>query len=437
MKSPFQDIIPSEKRSIRNISLGETKSKERDEDSSTQHVASDVKPKRRKIVKEVPSVDENFVFKGRSKFELSNIVLWGITLVSVIAVFLVLTHFLNSATINIEAKSWSVDLPNKLDLSLSPSAGQVGYSTVTLSDSLSDTLNATGEKDVTTKSTGTIIIYNNFDTNTQKLVAGTRFASSKGLIFKLDKAVSVPGIKKVAGKSAPGSIEATVTADVAGTDYNIALDDFTIPGFKGTAKSDKIYARSKTVMVGGNTGKVATVSDDDLSKKVAELKSQLDLKLKDKASKELPANQVSFDGLSTTDYKIGSPTLQNSKALVQVTATKKMYLIDGNTLAGALLSPQNVNVLPTDEFMFTLGNATGAFASTTNDVSGISFAGKVSLGYKLDIDKFKASIAGASKDQISAIAAKYPAINKVSATIKPFWKSSVPNDVNKITVVVK
>jgi hypothetical protein len=296
---------------------------------------------------------------------------------------------------------------------------------------------ATGEKEVSQKSTGTIIIYNNFDANAQKLVAGTRFESTKGLIYKLDKPVTVPGIKKVSGVSAPGSIEATITAENAGKDYNIGLEDFTIPGFKSGAKFDKVYARSKTAMIGGDVGKIATVADTDLAKKITEIKTKLDFKLKDKAAKELPTNQVIIDGLSSIEYESGSPKLQGANALVEVTATMKVYLIDSNTLASQLLSSQKIEVVSTDEFVFETTNAKGILGSTTNSVSDIGFQGKVTVRYKFDEEKFKTEVAGISEGEIPNIASKYPAVSKISTTIKPFWKSSLPKDVSKISIVTE
>lgn len=438
MKSPFQDIIPSEKRSIRNISIGEIKSKEKEEVSSPiRTVHNEVKPKKRKVTVDDAPLDHNIAFKGRRTFGIQSIVLWGITLVLLVVAFFGLTHFLSSAVITIEAKSFEVALPSKLALSLQPSLGQVGYSTVTLSDSISDTVPATGEKDVLTKSVGTIVIYNNSGAAGQKLVSGTRFESSKGLIYKLDKTVTVPGVKKISGKNVPGSLEATVTAEKAGKEYNIELDDFTIPGFKGTAKAGTVYARSKTPMTGGNVGKVATVKDEDLTRKISELKAKLEIKLREKASKELPGNQVSFPNLSITSYVVGDPVFSNSKAVVTVTQNKKIYLLDANTLAKSLISTQGATVQPNDEFIFMLDNASASFVGSTTDVSSIGFGGKTVVTYKLDVDKFKQDLLGVDKSNIPSIALKYNAISKITTSIKPFWKSSIPKDIDKITINLK
>ncbi len=434
MKSPFQDIIPQEKRSIRNISIGEIKSKEKDEPIPVSHTPSDTKHKKRRVSKDDAPLDKNIVFKGRKKMNLSRIILWSISAFCVTGAFLTLTHFLSAASVTVETKSWQANLPSKIPLTLQPQKGQVEYSTVILSDTISDTLRATGEKDVSTKASGSLIVYNNLDSNPQKLVAGTRFQSSKGLIYKLDKTITVPGVKKVSGKITPGSVVVSVTADNPGKDYNIELDDFSIPGFKGGSKYEKIYARSKTPMTGGASGKVATVDEKDLNQKVAELKAKLDLKIKEKTTREIPANQIIFDNLSTTDYVVSSPKFQDSKALVQVTENKKIYLINANSLAEYLISPQGANVSPLDEFEFNLQNATATFGTSTSDVSSVVFGGKVAIKSKLNIDKFKSSLVGVDKSEVPSITSKYPAISKITTEIDPFWKSKFPLDVSKIVV---
>ncbi|MES2224038.1 MAG: hypothetical protein V4469_03870 [Patescibacteria group bacterium] len=438
MKSPFQDIIPSEKRSIRNISLSsKTKSSEEDETPITNE---DPKPKRRKAERHEEISEEKVIFTRDQQFKgsgLSRLTLWLITIVSVAVLFLVITHFLNSATVTIETKKWQATLPAKLDLALQPSEGQVGYSVVTLADSVSDTLDATGEKEVSTKASGTLIVYNNFATSAQGLVAGTRFQSSKGLIYKIEKAVSIPGMKKVGGKDVPGSLEISVTAEKPGGEYNIGLDDFSVPGLAGTSKANKIYARSKTVMSGGNVGKIATVEDQTLAQKVEELKTKLNEKLKAKSQGELPGTQIIFNGLTNVQYNVQEPKLQDNKAVVEVKGEMKVYLIDTNSLAKILLAPQGVTVLPTDEFTLTIGDATAKFEEGATTPDKIDFSGNVTVEYKLDAEKFKSEIAGVSESEIPEISSNYKAISQISTNVKPFWKSTIPSNLSKIEVVVK
>ncbi|MFA5986891.1 MAG: hypothetical protein WC819_06115 [Parcubacteria group bacterium] len=125
--------------------------------------------------------------------------------------------------------------------------------------------NATGSGDVSAqKAQGTITIYNAYDDQPQQLVASTRFLSSDGILFRLVKTTTVPGMKE----GSPGTVEALVMADKAGTEGNVGPTRFSIPGFSSGPKKEKFYAISDHAMTGGGTGGngVALVSEDDIAR---------------------------------------------------------------------------------------------------------------------------------------------------------------------------
>jgi S1-C subfamily serine protease len=78
----------------------------------------------------------------------------------------------------------------------------------------------------------------------QKMIATTRLTPSSGLIFRIDEDIFVPPAKIVSGEIIPGEIKVSMTADKMGSEYKIGPSTFTIPGFAGTDKYDKLYAKS-------------------------------------------------------------------------------------------------------------------------------------------------------------------------------------------------
>ena len=105
------------------------------------------------------------------------------------------------------------------------------------------------------------MIYNKYSAEAQIFVKDTRFETPEGKIYRIDRAVTVPGMKNSGGQTVAGSVEATVYADKSGSEYNIGFSDFTIPGLKGGLKYEKFYARSKTPMTGGMKGTVPDISE--------------------------------------------------------------------------------------------------------------------------------------------------------------------------------
>jgi len=165
-----------------------------------------------------PEYRQNQIRTGKGKVAFGIIVfLLAITLsVKVIDVFAKATIqvVLHKETINVDTilKSGKMD---KADLPLE---------IMQLDMTERKTAKATGVENVEKKASGRIVVYNEFSSAPQKLIATTRFETPDGKIYRIKDAVTVPGA---------GSVEATVYADQPGEEYNIDLTDFTIPGFKG------------------------------------------------------------------------------------------------------------------------------------------------------------------------------------------------------------
>ncbi|TSC91016.1 MAG: hypothetical protein G01um10142_126 [Parcubacteria group bacterium Gr01-1014_2] len=139
---------------------------------------------------------------------------------------------------------------------------------------VSKTFVSNGEKDVFQKARGKIIIYNNFSTSSQVLIATTRFQTPEGLVFRITKATVVPEAIQEGEKLKPGQIEVEVVADRAGEEYNIEPTEFKIPGFLGTLKYQGFYAKSVEKFSGGFIGKASIVTKEDMEKAENQVKEE-------------------------------------------------------------------------------------------------------------------------------------------------------------------
>lgn len=157
---------------------------------------------------------------------------------------------------------------------------------------------ATGKKMVEKKASGKIIIYNTYSSESQVLVATTRFQAPDGKIFRLTERVLVPGAKIIEGKVVPSSIEAAVIADQPGVQYNIGpVSNFSIPGFQGSAKYQGFYAESKDPMTGGFIGEVAFPTDEDINKAKEKAKADIKNQLDSFLSLEVPPEFKIIEGV--------------------------------------------------------------------------------------------------------------------------------------------
>ncbi len=417
MKKTFQDIIPPEKRSIRNIPIpAERKREEKREEKKEE--------KTREEVSNVIYYPEYPKVSGGSK-----IFLWlGAIMSAAVLAFLVL-YFVTEARITIAPKQMTFGTGGTIEGR--KTGDGLLYSTIEISDEKEIEVPATAEKEVSEKATGKIIIYNNSGTTAQKLIAGTRFQTPGGLIYKLSKEVTVPGKKGTAA----GTVEADVTAEKPGKAYNIGLNDFTIPGFKGTAKFDTIYARSKTPMTGGEEGKVKVPAKEDLDKANTTLEEQIKAEAEMKLGAQIPEGFVFPKGALSISFEGSTADAGEGKVTVKRVGKIKGTALETKSLGVALGKLDGQTVDTSEVFTLDLEKATVKINETTNGIAA-TVDGTTVLEYKVDIPKLLQKLAGKTKTEAFAIMGAEKSIGKGQIILRPFWRTKLPKDPEDINVEI-
>ncbi len=147
------------------------------------------------------------------------------------------------------------------------------------------------------KAYGMVTIYNAFSTEDQPLVATTRLQTPDGKIFRITKSIVVPGMYEKDGVMQPGQVEVEAQADVPGAEYNIEATKFTIPGFSGGPKYEKIYAESQQIMSGGGAEneKNRSVSDQDIIQAKKNIEDSIRTKVMEKAKTDVSSGNTLED----------------------------------------------------------------------------------------------------------------------------------------------
>ena len=292
------------------------------------------------------------------------------------------------------------------------------------------------------KSRGTVLISNSYSTEPQSLVATTRLESPEGKVFRLLEGVTIPGM--VSGN--PGTIEASIIADQAGSEYNIAGTKFSIPGFKGGAKYEKFSAQSSKGMAGGSqaTGSGATViSKDDFEK--AEMKAkQL---AKEAFMTSLEQNMASGERLLEENLEINGEA-SSTLPIIGTTATsfsyKNTFKIRGMIFSETAIrekilakGEQSIN-----DVVFRPVSLSLSYGETIPDYEGKKVRLKVHAIVDsesvIDKDKLLQDLLGKDGDGVNEVLTSYPAIKKIEITFKPQWFTSVvPSSASRVTVVVE
>ncbi|MCK5286089.1 MAG: hypothetical protein KAJ58_02600 [Candidatus Pacebacteria bacterium] len=320
--------------------------------------------------------------------------------------------------------------------------GGIPFDIIMLDKTVTESINATGEESVEEKASGEIIIFNNYSSENQRLIKNTRFETPEGLIFRIQNSIVVPGQEKDStGKIIPGSIEVTVYADQPGEKFNIELKDFVVPGFEGTDRFDKFYARSTTVMSGGYKGVKKIASETDVENVKIQLGGKLVNELTEEIKTQIPEGFVLYeDGIFSETKFLGTKDMGDNVG-VEVKANVYAIIFNKNNLSkyvaeniiddydGADLVISNL-----ENLNFEIKNKADVEPWVENRFV-FSLKGECNFEWIFDEEALKNDFVGKSKESTNEILSRYPSIDSADIVIKPFWKNSFPRSTGKIEIV--
>ena len=380
--------------------------------------------------------------RGRHQYAL-----WFVAILSLVFFLLSLSYLFSRAVVMVNPKTQDFTLNENLSANKNGNIEALSFDLVIISGEENKIIQTTLEKDISQTAKGTVAIFNNFSSATQRLDINTRLEGSNGKIYKTEKAIIVPGMKG----STPGSIEVKIYGSEAGEEYNSAPLDFTIFGFKGTPKYSKFYARSTGTITGGFKGKVSVIPETEKTSVVNELKDALQTKLLKKATDQIPNGFILFKDavfLNIDDSNINSTPSKDNILPIKLNGTLYGLLFDEQKLSKKIAEN---NITEYDDSVIFIPNirdltfSLSAQAGLSNkdnisfkEVKNINFnlSGAIKIVWKLDVNKLIADLLGKSKKDLNQILLQYPNIDTADVVIRPFWKRSFPDKTKDIKVIV-
>lgn len=361
----------------------------------------------------------------------------AVAFVAVTFVLLIAVLYLSvsRATIRVVANPKIVSVTAVADVVPTPvDEGEIAGSVVgkRLTKTKTFTLPAEGAQAVEAKASGVVSLINETSAS-QQLVATTRVLSASGVLFRLDKGVTVP---------ANGQIDATVHADVAGTSGEVGPQHFTIPGLNAT-QQQKIYAVSVNPMVGG-VQYIRSLTEQDVADAVENMKGEMIADAKTELSAGV--DRAQFDGESyytsvvstDTDAEIG--TVAGTFSLTMTMDVSAVYFSNElvETYAQSLLSKK-----VSDGYELTKTNLDG-IQVTVESISTRDSEARVSVyldgnsrislsSPTLSKDRF----VGRAPNEVLTLLRSSDAVKDVSVSFTPFWLKRVPTLKDHIKIVVE
>ncbi|MFZ2299652.1 MAG: hypothetical protein WAW00_00780 [Candidatus Moraniibacteriota bacterium] len=375
-------------------------------------------------------------------------VLGGISLLSLVGALLF--FFLPKAEIHATpyktVQAADIELDGRTDIAVS-GANTIPIRILERDKEASLTIATTGRSGGTNqKARGTVILYNNYGTDSQPLVATTRLETPDGKLFRLVKGVTVPGMVTTAGKKEAGAIEAEVIADQAGSEYNIGAATFTIPGFKGGPKYDGFSAKSTKAMTGGGSGgssdiAVVAAVDIDTAEREAKAKAKEDFLIEIRGEllpdEKILEEQVDMAALAPAAVpQIG--TAANAfdyqatfklRAFVfsEKTVRENIENTVGKDAGGIRFKPVSSSI--------TYGDSVPNFSDGTLRLKAHAL---VTMESDIDRDALRAALLGKDEDGIKQALDGFPAVKKINVLFRPQWfLQSIPNSEGRVLILVE
>lgn len=308
----------------------------------------------------------------------------------------------------------------------------------TSTETVSIPFDATGEKTVGDKATGTVT----FTTSSPlgaSVEKGTTLTSSSGYRYTVDSTVSIPGatLSFDCGGICPGETTGAVTATEPGSDYN--GDTGSLSGAGSGISAEFADATS-----GGTDKVVPAVTQKDLNSAKATIENEINKdEAKSSLTQEFGDSYIVVAGSFTVDTGEVSSSVKvdneapSGQATLRGDVKYTLYAVaraELNNYLDAIIAQQIDNA--DEQKVYDNGIDTAAFGDVASEggVMTVSLTANGSIGPKIDENEVRSIAAGKNYGEIQEALVAITGVDAADTQFSPFWVSRAPSDTNKISV---
>lgn len=303
---------------------------------------------------------------------------------------------------------------------------------------------ATGEKDVGEKASGTIII-TNCDGPGFTLSAGTAFTAPDGKVYYSTTSASVSsttGSSFVCRGTGAGAGTGSVTVEAAdiGSEFNAGSSSYRIGGISGD-----IYAQGGA-MSGGSSKTVKVVTEDDVVKAQERLTEKSADEYRKLLEEKFTADQVVIGesffaerGETAVTPAIGQEA-PDGEAKLSVKTSFSIQAVAKTDLEEYLRSHlESALDNPEAQKIYGVGVEAASFANYRQgeDGSYITLTSTGRVGPKIEESEVKESARGKRYGDIQQSIQSIDGVQDVDVQFSYFWVTKVPNNTDKINIEFK
>lgn len=323
---------------------------------------------------------------------------------------------------------------------LDPAKGIIPAKLAQLQKNYTQQVSTSGQKNQGAKATGAVTLTAKNCTSIAlpaDVPAGTG-VSSNGLTYITQKTTSFSSSKIKGGCIySQGDADTPITAQSGGANYN-AADGATF----GVAQRPDVTGVANGAIAGGTDNIIKVVSQGDIDSAKAKIANS------DSTTKQTLQNQLVKDGkyaLPVT-FSGGTPTITPSANVgdpadtVTITeaVTYTMFGVDENDLKALIDNNIKPQIDTAKQSILSEGLSTASFnlESSTATTAQLTMKSVATAGPELNTTTIAKYAAGKKAGDIKRQLQSNPDVTDVTVTLSPFWVTSVPKKLSKITVTV-
>lgn len=369
----------------------------------------------------------------------------GFIALVLVVILLLLLVVLPSASVVVFAKSQTV--ARDLDVIADVKAQAAESSKLILpavavdeTQTITDNFQANGKKEVGSKAEGRVALYNlTGSPMALKASTTTLTVGSKTYTFKEDQG-NVKALTSAANDS--NATVADIIASDGGESFNVPAGtrvEITNQAFG--SQPQRLYAKTVTQVVGGNSRFISVISKEDLDVAQKELTKRvvdgINANLAGSKSK-LVDGAYNITIVSFTTDKPENTEAQNFSAELKVTITGLAF--DENALKNmvrqrilmSLGAGKELRAADKDSVIYRIKNL-----DAQNGIMQLALHYESSAKPVISANELKTKLAGKSKQEASDLILANPDVDRVEITIQPAWQSGFPRLGSKIKVEVR
>jgi len=371
------------------------------------------------------------------------LILGVVALILLIVGFVLLAKILPKASISIQTNNSNIN--STLTLNLSSSTKQLDPSSLTVPAVLqqvtktnSQQVPTTGQQNNGTQATGTVAMTACESTPSfpPDIPAGTGI-SVNGLTFvtQQDTSFSHNGTSNGSCFSYPAKNATSVTAQSAGSQYNVGPSTFTVAG------RNDVTATSSTTFSGGTNNIINVVAQADIDKATGELAAQDTSSIK--AGLQTALQQEGLEPI-TSSFSTGTPSVTSAPSVgtqantvtSTQTVTYTMFGVKQSDLTTLIEDNVNKQINTSQQKILSNGVSSATFSvlNQSNGQAQVSMQATSTVGSELNIAAIKKQIVGKKSGDVQSIIEQYPGVQSVQVKFSPFWVSSVPSNTSKTKI---